>query len=693
MRTGFSRLCTVVVVASITALFAALPASARTRIGFVEPYRLESPRPIPATGWSQEIAVPGAGMLRVHLGDVSFGPGDRLNLYDGEGVLQLTLAGPIESGSWLPTVEGDRMVLEVEPAGGSNGPSLAIEELAVADTALLEGASPESICGQDDRKDPACYDQAKQKLSETVGRMAFAEDGGWYVCTGSLVSPQGHFISNNHCVSTQAGGDSLEVWWKYQVSGCGSGNLQKDSTSRGVTVLITDYDLDFTLMKFKSDNPSDRYGYLGFNQNPPVKGAVIWIPQHPGGNPKKFAVESDMDSGGIATIQRESLEGNKPNLDFGYYADTQGGSSGSPVLDVDGKIVGLHHFGISGGTCTINNMNQAVKMSLIYPLISPYLDCAPTCDASAPATGIAGVQVQFTGSADIGDCPGTASFLWNFGDGGTSAEQNPSYTYQAAGTFGWKLTVTVAGQQCVKEGSIAISSPCAPVCTASATPGSGVVPLQVSFSSSVDAPGCTGLPTYGWNFGDGGTSAEQNPSHTYGAAGTFNWSVAVSVGGVTCTKEGQVEVLPQCTMTCTALATPSSGTPPLTVSFTAAAITENCTGAPSFLWSFGDGAESSEQSPSHTYGSEGSYSWKVTVTLGELTCEKGGTIQVTAVLRIPGDCDGDGSVSIAELQRAINMFLGLAPPDCNVDCSGDGIVGIAELQKVINAFLGIPTFC
>ena len=62
-------------------------------------------------------------------------------------------------------------------------------------------------------------------------------------------------------------------------------------------------------------------------------------------------------------------------------------------------------------------------------------------------------------------------------------------------------------------------------------------------------------------------------------------------------------------------------------------------------------------------------------------------------LRVPGDCDGSGTVTIGEVQKAINMFLGIEPPACNVDCDGNGIVSIGEVQKVINAFLGISNSC
>jgi len=55
----------------------------------------------------------------------------------------------------------------------------------------------------------------------------------------------------------------------------------------------------------------------------------------------------------------------------------------------------------------------------------------------------------------------------------------------------------------------------------------------------------------------------------------------------------------------------------------------------------------------------------------------------------PGDCDANGSVSIAEVQSAINMFLGLKPVAACVDVDGSSLVSISEVQKAINSFLGL----
>ena len=65
------------------------------------------------------------------------------------------------------------------------------------------------------------------------------------------------------------------------------------------------------------------------------------------------------------------------------------------------------------------------------------------------------------------------------------------------------------------------------------------------------------------------------------------------------------------------------------------------------------------------------------------------TLTAATTTTKPGDCDGIGGVTIAEVQSAINMFLGLKSPLACVDIDGNNSVSIAEVQKVINSFLGL----
>jgi PKD repeat protein len=321
--------------------------------------------------------------------------------------------------------------------------------------------------------------------------------------------------------------------------------------------------------------------------------------------------------------------------------------------------------------------------------------CALSCAAAAdPIAGQAPLSVQFTGSTTAEFCAGSPSFSWSFGDGGTSAEQNPSHTYASAGTYSWTLTVAAGDKTCTQGGSITVSPPpCTLECTAAALPSSGEAPLSVTFASTVTPDHCIGLPTYSWTFGDDGTSSEPDPTYTYATAGTFSWTMTVTADDATCTGGGSVTVtIPPCTLACTAHGEPAAGAAPLSVSFTATATPDHCSGPPSYSWTFGDGGTSSEQNPEHTYTAAGTYSWTLTAAVDGVTCSKGGTIAVSPP-PIPGDCDGSGEVTIGEVQKAINMFLETLAPGCGVDCNGDGSVSIGEVQKVINAFLGTQVAC
>jgi hypothetical protein len=157
--------------------------------------------------------------------------------------------------------------------------------------------------------------------------------------------------------------------------------------------------------------------------------------------------------------------------------------------------------------------------------------------------------------------------------------------------------------------------------TAEATPSSGWAPLAVAFHGQ--ATGGDGIYTWAWDFGDGGTSAEQNPAHTYTTAGTYTWTLTVTSGGMTGSQTGTVTV---CALQCSATV-PAKGQTGTAVPFQgSAAISGGCSASVSYAWNFGDGAASSEQNPTHTYASAGTYTWTLTVTAGGTTCTQTGTV-------------------------------------------------------------------
>jgi outer membrane protein OmpA-like peptidoglycan-associated protein len=140
-----------------------------------------------------------------------------------------------------------------------------------------------------------------------------------------------------------------------------------------------------------------------------------------------------------------------------------------------------------------------------------------------PTSGPVPMEVQFEGSV-TGGCP-DYTYAWDFGDGGTSTDQNPRHTYAAEGNFTASLTVTDSKGN-PSQSSVAITASCAPLtATASGNPASGTAPFTVNFKGAVSG-GCPPV-TYTWDFGDGNTSNEQNPSHAYQAEGNYAASLTV----------------------------------------------------------------------------------------------------------------------------------------------------------------------
>ncbi|AUG76152.1 PKD repeat-containing protein [Kitasatospora sp. MMS16-BH015] len=178
-------------------------------------------------------------------------------------------------------------------------------------------------------------------------------------------------------------------------------------------------------------------------------------------------------------------------------------------------------------------MTTADQSALGDPLEDFWVQGQTPLSASAtgsPANGNAPLTETFTGSA-TGGTP-AYHYSWNFGDGtAAGTAQNPSHTYTAAGTYTATLTVTDSASPAhtatsqVTTTVSAVGNPLA--ASASGTPTSGQVPLNVAFTGT----GTGGTPAYhySWDFGDGtATSTAQNPTHSYGTAGTYTATLTVT---------------------------------------------------------------------------------------------------------------------------------------------------------------------
>jgi PKD repeat protein len=234
-----------------------------------------------------------------------------------------------------------------------------------------------------------------------------------------------------------------------------------------------------------------------------------------------------------------------------------------------------------------------------------------------PKYPTAGQAVQFL-DASTGN---PISWDWDFGDGSTSAAQNPSHIYPTPGFRKVTLMVTHSTGSKKSFKTIWITPDAAASFVFSPlTPGPG---QTVQFADTT-----TGDPTsWQWDFGDGETSSAKNPSHAFLKAGFYT----VTLNSVNSSGSKQASK----TVTVASVSMLSSSfnySPALPSVGQTIQFTDMSAGAPTFwLWNFGDGVTSTYQSPGHSYVTAGSKIVTLTVTnsSGSNTTTK--TITVAAV--------------------------------------------------------------
>lgn len=285
---------------------------------------------------------------------------------------------------------------------------------------------------------------------------------------------------------------------------------------------------------------------------------------------------------------------------------------------------------------------------------------APTATAAAtPATGPAPLTVAFAATAT--DTDGSiAGYAWTFGDGATSSQPSPTHVYAAAGSFTAMLEVTDDdGAKSQVSVDVEVSAPAnaPPTATASATPISGRAPLVVTFTGSgADSDGT--IASYAWMFGDGGTSTQQNPTHTYATSGNFIATLTVTDnGGAMGSTTVAITAGNNQPPTANASATPTSGKAPLAVAFTGNGSDPDGTIA-SYAWAFGDGGTSGSQNPSHTFVSPGNYSATLTVTDNN-GATASSTVSISAVANQPPTAAASATPTSGLAPLAVN-FTGSA---------------------------------
>ena len=155
----------------------------------------------------------------------------------------------------------------------------------------------------------------------------------------------------------------------------------------------------------------------------------------------------------------------------------------------------------------------------------PPVNEPPVADPNGPYTGTEGVSITFDGSGSYDTDGSIVSYDWDFGDGNTATGVSPAHAYAQDGTYTVTLTVTDDDGATDTKTTTATVADTEPIAEFSATPTSGLEPLTVTFTDA--STSYDGIASWEWDFGDGGASTEQNPTHEYTEAGTYTVSLTV----------------------------------------------------------------------------------------------------------------------------------------------------------------------
>ena len=244
--------------------------------------------------------------------------------------------------------------------------------------------------------------------------------------------------------------------------------------------------------------------------------------------------------------------------------------------------------------------------------VQSYPRTVPSFTSNTPCLNFATQFTDNTTNAPV-------SWSWDFDDGSPlNVSQNPSHTYTNPGIYQVVLT-TENSFGCVDQ--ISLNTVVNPLPIAAFDYDTVCLNSTTTFNDqSASAVG------WNWDFGDGGTSTSNSPTHLYTTAGTFNVSLIVAnVFGCTDTIQHTITVNPN----------PVSAYTPSTACHTyPTQFTDNSTAAVSWNWDFGDvTGTSSLQSPSYVYTNPGNYNVNLTVS-NIFGCTNSST-QVVTVLPQP----------------------------------------------------------
>lgn len=226
----------------------------------------------------------------------------------------------------------------------------------------------------------------------------------------------------------------------------------------------------------------------------------------------------------------------------------------------------------------------------------PFKSYSQQCDANFNFSLISQDSVHFTVQfSDLSVYPDISqNHIWNFGDGTVDSVQiNPSHTFLSGQTYWVCLSIYNSLWTFCDTMCYLIDFTPEPACLANYYYGSNHMIFYLHDNSINPS-------TWSWDFGDGTTSTDQNPIHTYAQGGFYNICLTIADSAGTCTDAYCNTVWATCFYD-TSFYYSTSGP---TVHFNSV---DSSDVSIIYTWDFGDGSTSTTEDPVHTYSSGGIY--------------------------------------------------------------------------------------
>ncbi|HUU02455.1 MAG TPA: MopE-related protein [Myxococcota bacterium] len=323
--------------------------------------------------WSTSVSSSGAKAIRLHLAGMSLPESAELFIFGSgsDAFGPYTAKGPAGSGEfWAPSIIGSVAHVLVRYHGAPVDADLAADWFTIDSIGHVEPAALD-LNGPDAAEKygigtqcygASCTENASGHYSQLNGaadgiaEIQFIEGPYVYMCTGGLLADSDtssqipYFLTAHHCISRGKVAKTMEAYFRYQSSGtCGDADQDGLKVGGGAALLKSASGGDYTLLRLNSQPPAGSV-FLGWSTADIAyaDGTSLFRFSHPAGGPLAYS-EHSVDVG-KGTCQSWPRGGWIYSTDT--FGATEGGSSGSPVLNSAGQVVGQ----LSGGCGT--NVND-----------------------------------------------------------------------------------------------------------------------------------------------------------------------------------------------------------------------------------------------------------------------------------------------------------------------------------------------